>query len=298
MTGSQFDGIFPPISTPFVEGKLSPEAVIKNLDRLCRTGIRGVVVLGSNGEAALLSQIEKKILIETVIRSSPNEMTIIAGTGCESTEETIRLTKECGEMGAHAALVLPPFYYWDKMTDEVLYRHYSTVADHSRIPVLLYNVPKFTHFRISPGLVARLSAHENIAGIKDSSADPVLLADYIYAAGSVSDFKVLVGTATVLFAGLALGCTGGIMALANVTPELCVDLYHFMKQGDFEKARALQMKLIPLGKAVTTTYGVAGLKAAMEMAGYFGGDPRLPLLPVTLKEKDAIRNLMTEAGLL
>jgi 4-hydroxy-2-oxoglutarate aldolase len=296
MKNFQFDGIFPPISTPFLNGKLSSERVEKNLGRLYRTGIRGVVALGSNGEAALLSPEEKKMLVETVVRSSPDEMVIIAGTGCESTEETIQLTVECGEMGVHAALVLPPSYYWDKMSDEVLYRHYSRIADRSTIPILLYNVPKFTHVRLSPGLIARLSVHGNIAGIKDSSADLVLLSDYIRAAAP--GFKVLVGTATVLFAGLALGCTGGIMALANVVPEQCVELYNLMKQGAFEKAKAIQLKLIPLGKAVTTTYGVPGLKAAMDIVGYYGGDPRPPLLPSTKSEKDAIRNLIAEAGLI
>lgn len=295
MAKMDLHGIFPPISTPFVKGRLSLEHLEKNIAKMSRTGIRGFVVLGSNGEAALLSHEEKKALVETVVRSSPKEMVIIAGTGCESTDETIRLTNECAAIGVHAALVLPPFYYWDKMSDEALFRHYSDLADQSRVPILLYNVPKFTHIRLGSGLISKLSLHKNIIGIKDSSSDLVLLGDYINAAGP--GFEVLVGTANVLFAGLSLGAAGGIMALANAAPEACVKLFDLVQKGDFESAKVMQLKLIPIGKAVTATYGVAGLKAAMDMVGYFGGDPRPPLLPSSEAEKVIIRNMLNDLGL-
>ena len=289
-------GIFPPITTPFENGKVAFDKLGTNVEKLGQTGIAGIVVLGSNGEYVYLSEKEKREVIEAVVRAVPDNMPVIAGTACESAAETIRLTCDSAELGAHAALLTPPHYYGGKMTDEALSRFYMDVADNIPIPALLYNVPKFTHLNLTAGLVSQLSKHPNIVGIKDSSGNVNLLGQYLN--NSESNFNVLVGTAGVLFSGLALGCVGGIVALANVAPQACVKILESVNQGNFEKARRLQLQMLPVNNAVTLTYGISGLKAAMDMLDYFGGDPRLPLLPATEQERTEIRQLLIQAGLL
>ena len=289
-------GIFPPIATPFENGKIAFDKLKINIEKLSGTGIAGIVVLGSNGEYVYLSEKEKREVIGAVVRAVPDKMPVIAGTGCESAAETIRLTCDSAELGARAALLTPPHYYGGKMTDAALTRFYTEVADNIPIPVLLYNVPKFTHLNLTAGLISRLSRHPNIVGIKDSSGNVNLLGQYLN--NSESDFNILVGTAGILFSGLTLGCVGGIVAMANVAPQTCVKIHASVKQGDLEKARRLQLKMLPVNNAVTLTYGISGMKAAMDMLDYFGGDPRLPLLPATEKEKTEIREILIHAGLL
>jgi len=292
----RFEGVFPPIPTPFVKGEVAHEALASNIAKWSQTGIRGIVVLGSNGETVYLSEAEKRKVVEISVEASPHEMLIMAGTGCESTRETIRLTNDCAKLGAHAALVITPHFYGGKMTAEALIRYYTDVADEAAIPILLYSVPKFTHLGFEAGSVSELSKHPNIAGIKDSSGNVNLLGELVNAVDK--DFDVLVGTAGVFFAGLCLGCTGGVLALANVAPRESAAIFDSVKKGNFDEARELQLKMIPVNKAITATYGVSGLKAALDMLGYFGGDPRLPLLAVTDREKETMREILKKAELL
>lgn len=289
-------GIFPPIATPFENGKIAFDKLEINIKKLSGTGIAGIVVLGSNGEYVYLSEKEKRDVIGAVVKAVPDNMPVIAGTACESAAETIRLTCDSAELGARAALLTPPHYYGGKMTDEALTRFYTEVADNIPIPVLLYNVPKFTHLNLTAGLISRLSRHPNIVGVKDSSGNVNLLGQYLN--NSESNFNVLVGTAGVLFSGLTLGCVGGIVAMANVAPQACVKILDSVNQGDVDKARRLQLKMLPVNNAVTLDFGISGLKAAMDMLDYFGGEPRSPLLPATEKEKKEIREILIHAGLL
>ncbi len=289
-------GIFPPITTPFINGKVAYDKLASNVDKWSRTGLKGFVVLGSNGEYVYLSEEEKRRLVDSVVQSAADEMLIIAGTGCESTAETLRLTEDCAKLGAHAALVVTPQYYAGRMSESALMTHYSELADQSPIPILLYNVPKFTHINLAADFVARLSEHPNIVGIKDSSANVIQLGEILN--GVAGGFDVMVGTAGVLFAGLTLGCVGGVLALANIAPAHCVKIFNQVKAGDFEAARDLQLKMLPVNQAVTAVYGVPGLKAAMDMLGYFGGDPRLPLLPSSERERSEIEAILKKADLL
>ncbi len=288
-------GIFPPIPTPFINGTVAYDKLASNVERWNHTGLKGFVVLGSNGEYVSLSEEEKRAVVDIVVQSAGDEMRVIAGTGCESTAETVRLTEDCAKIGAHAALVVTPHYYAGRMNEAALVKHYSAVADQSAIPILLYNVPKFTHINMAAALVARLSEHPNIIGLKDSSGNVIQLAEILNAVAR--GFNVMVGTAGVLFSGLTIGCVGGINALANVAPEQCVAILDLVKAGDLDAARQLQLKMIPVNQAVTAVYGVPGLKTAMDMLGYFGGDPRLPLLPSSEQEKSEIKNMLTKAGL-
>ncbi len=288
-------GIFPPIPTPFINGTVAYDKLASNVERWNHTGLKGFVVLGSNGEYVSLSEEEKRAVVDIVVQSAGDEMRVIAGTGCESTAETVRLTEDCAKIGAHAALVVTPHYYAGRMNEAALVKHYSAVADQSAIPILLYNVPKFTHINMAAALVARLSEHPNIIGLKDSSGNVIQLAEILNAVAR--GFNVMVGTAGVLFSGLTIGCVGGINALANVAPQACVKIFNLVKAGDLDAARQLQLKMIPVNQAVTAVYGVPGLKTAMDMLGYFGGDPRLPLLPSSEQEKSEIKNMLTKAGL-
>jgi 4-hydroxy-2-oxoglutarate aldolase len=296
MTKIDLHGIFPPITTPFSAGKVAHDKMASNVEKWNRTGLKGYVVLGSNGEYVYLSEEEKRAVVDTVVQAAADEMLIIAGTGCESTTETLRLTEDCAKLGAHAALVVTPHYYAGRMKEAALIKHFSELADHSPIPILIYNVPKFTHINMAAEFVARLSKHPNIIGIKDSSGNVIQLGELLN--GVAKDFSVMVGTAGVLFSALTIGCVGGVCALANVAPEACVRIFDLVKADDLDAARELQLKMIPVNQAVTATYGVPGLKAAMDMLGYFGGDPRLPLLPSSEQERSEIKNILKKADLL
>ena len=296
MTAIDLNGIFPPITTPFIDDDVAYDKLASNVEKWGQTGLKGFVVLGSNGEYVSLSEEEKRKVVETVVQAAPNHMSIIAGTGCESTRETIRLTADCAALGAHAALVVTPHYFGGKMTEAALVEHYTTIADNSSIPIILYNVPKFTHVNLGAGIVARLSEHPNINGIKDSTGNVIQLGEFLNRVAS--DFSVLVGTAGALYGGLSLGCAGGVLALSNVAPEECVRIHELVQKGDYKAAQQLQLRMIPVNQAVTATYGVAGLKTALDLRGYFGGEPRAPLMASSDDEKAAIVNILKTAGLL
>ncbi len=289
-------GIFPPIPTPFINGNIAYDKLASNIEKWSKTGLKGLVAMGSNGEYVYLSAEEKKEFVAKVVEMTPDHMQVIAGTGCESTRETIELTRDCADFGARAALVVNPHYYGGRMNEAALLAYFTAVADHSPIPILLYNVPKFTHINMTCGLVAQLSRHPNIAGIKDSTGNVIQLGEY--ANHVATGFNLLVGTAGALFGALALGCVGGVLALANIAPQICVQIFQLVQEGNFEEAKRLQLEMIPVNQAVTAVYGVPGLKAAMDMLGYFGGDPRPPLLPSSEKEKSEIREILIKADLL
>jgi len=296
MTQIDLNGIFPPVTTPFMDDKVAYDKLASNIEKYGQTGLKGIVVLGSNGEYVSLSEEEKRKVVETVVQATPDHMSVIAGTGCESTRETIRLTADCAVAGAHAALVVTPHYFGGKMSDAALIKHFTTVADHSPIPILLYNVPQFTHVNLTVNVVAQLSGHPNIIGIKDSTGNVIQLGEFLHQVDA--DFRILVGTASALYGALTLGCVGGVLALANVTPETCVKIHGLVQEGDYKAAQQIQLKMIPVNKAVTAIYGIAGLKTALDMLGYFGGEPRAPLLPSSDEAKTAIENILKQAGLL
>ena len=290
------NGIFPPIPTPFENDVVAYHHLAANVQKWNRTGLTGYVVFGSNGEYPFLSLEEKLKVVETVRNEAKSDMPVIAGSGCESTQETIQLTNQCAKAGAQAALVVTPHYYGGKMTDEALFHHYNRVADETKIPIILYNVTKFTHVNLSPKLAAELSEHENIIGIKDSSGNISQLGEYLNLV--LPSFSVLVGTAGALKGALDLGCEGGVLALANIAPKICVDIYQLVLKGDHEAAANLQLRMIPVNNAVTSDYGVAGLKKALDLLGYFGGIPRPPLLPLAETASEKIKETLQQAQLL
>jgi 4-hydroxy-2-oxoglutarate aldolase len=293
--GKNLNGIFPPITTPFDEGgRLLTDRLRDNLDRWSEIGLAGFTVLGSNGECAYLSDGEM-IEVATAARSRiPAARTMIVGAGRESTHLCIDFTKKIADLGGDYALVGTPCYYKAKMSDEVLFRHFAMVADHSPIPILVYNVPQFTGVNTSAALILRLSSHENVAGIKDSSANLQLQSEIRRCAPP--RFRILVGSAPTLLASLMYGACGGIVAVACALPEWTVELYEAFHAGDWKQCSLLQSRLSPPAAAVTTTYGVPGLKAALTMMGYFGGYPRLPLQPLDDRQMEELATTFKAAG--
>ena len=276
-------GILPPVPTPFIDDQIAPDKLKENITKWNKTGLSGYLILGSNGETVMLNESEKRQIIEAARSVIPKDKIMMTGAGAESTRETIRFVQIVSDCGADCALVITPSFFKSAVTQEALYQHYTRVADASKIPILLYSVPQFTGVSLQFNTVARLAEHPNIIGMKDSSGDMSLFADLV--AFTPKDFAVFVGSAQVLLPALSLGAVGGILAAANVVPEACVRLFQFYQTGKIEPARQIQFNLNPIAKAVTSQYGVAGLKAAMELVNYFGGDPRLPVLGVDDKAK-------------
>ena len=289
-------GIMPPVATPFVNGEVAYEKLADNMKRWNQTGLSGYVLMGSNGESSFLTRQEKLKLIETAKHSLAAGKMLVAGTGSDSIRETIALTNEVADRGADFALVLTPSFYKGQMNSAAFARYFTEVADNTRIPLIIYNVPKFTGVNIDPDAVASLAQHPNIVGLKNSSENVAHIAEIISLVPA--DFSVLVGTSSVLYPALAAGATGGILALANIAPEQCVQLHSLWETGSLAAASALQKQLIPVNRAVTATYGVPGLKAAMDMLGYFGGAPRSPLGPLAETDRLRLQAILKAAALL
>lgn len=289
-------GIMPPITTPFENGEVAYHKLAENMKSWNRTGLSGYVVMGSNGESAFLTREEKLRLIETVKANLGSEKILMAGTGSDSIKETVALTNDAAARGADYALVLTPSFYKGQMNGAAFMRYFTQVADQISIPLLIYNVPKFTGVSIDAQVVAQLAQHPNIVGLKNSAENSAHTAEIISVVGK--DFSVLVGTASVLYPGLAAGATGGILALANIAPDRCVQLQEHVEAGRHAEASTLQKQLIPVNKAVTATYGVPGLKAALDMLGYFGGEPRSPLAVLAENERAVLKSILITAGLL
>ena len=290
-----FKGIFPPIATPFVNNEVAGDKLAENLSRWNQTGLSGYVALGSNGESVYLTRTEKLKLIEAARKHTPADKTLIVGSGSDSIRETVSLTNEAADLGANAALLLTPSFYKGQMKHEAFLTYFKTVADQVRIPILIYQVPKFTGVSIEAETVAMLAEHPNIIGLKSSSEDLAYLGEVIRQ--TPADFLTFVGTGSVLYAGLCLGAAGGILALANVAPGECVRIQELFEQGNHREARELQLRLLPVNKAITAQYGVPGLKAAMDLVGYFGGEPRAPLKYPGEKELENLKSLLRSAGL-
>ena len=293
----KLDGIYPPVPTSFdSDENLSPGSISENIKYLNRFDLQGYVILGSNGEYVMLNAREKIEVFETARKVIPSKKLMIAGTGCQSTAETISLNKKAAETGADLVLVITPNYYRSRMDDEAITKHYFLVADFSPVPVLVYNMPANTGIDLDAETIIKLSRHPNIYGIKDSGGNIIKMAEVIRLADP--GFQVLAGSAGFLLPALSVGAVGGIMALANLTPDICISIYDNYLAGDMKKARELQLKIISLNNAITRRWGVAALKAALDMAGLYGGKVRMPLLPVNNDIKEKLRVLMTEVGIL
>jgi 4-hydroxy-2-oxoglutarate aldolase len=258
-------GVLLPITTPFMANEdVDIKALKANIDLWNTTGITGYVVLGSTGERVNLDEREYLQVIETARRSVPETMTFIVGAGQQSTRGTIAEIERAAKAGAEAVLVITPHYYRPAITQEALFKHYIAVAGAVSVPVILYSMPDLTGIKIEPDTAARLSEHKNIIGLKDSSNDVAKMHETVQMV--TEGFAVTVGNGTVFHEALQAGAVGGILAVGCVVPELCIEIYRAVKAGENDRATSLQEKLTPLARAVTRTYGIGGLKAALEMA--------------------------------
>ena len=286
-------GVYAPMCTPFQDDEVLYSGFEKNINKMNSSGLKGYFVLGTNGEFKTLSEAERVRMLETAVKAADSSKIVMAGTGVESTRETIRLTKQAAEIGVASVSLLMPNFFAKKIDDEVMINHVLEVADASPVPVVLYNNPSVAAgVTISAKVVEAVSAHENVAGIKDSSKDT-------WAANTAFDsegFSVMAGSASYFLDLLEKGGTGGVLSLANIIPDACSELYSLYIAGKKDEAYALNERLVSLNKLVSGKYGVAGVKFAMDYAGFAGGNPRRPLKGVTDEQKKSLEADLAASG--
>ncbi len=291
------EGIFPAVITPFGEdGSVDLKALRANIHRWNQYGLHGYLMCGSTGENPLLSENERVAIITTAKASMVEGMTLLVGTGRESTADTIAACVQAARIGADAALVVTPSYYRPLMTPTALERHYRAVADASPIPVLLYNMPAFTGVTLSPETVLSLAEHPNVIGMKDSSGNSQFFAAAVRQ--SPDDFVVFSGNLPTFAQSLISGGAGGVLAVANVAPEICVALFRAAQAQNFEEVQRLHNLLQPISEVTGGSYGIGGLKYAMTLLGYSAGEPRPPLLSATEAQRKTIKQTLETVGLL
>ena len=288
------EGIYVALTTPFAGAGIAAAKLKENVRKLNATSISGYLVLGSTGESVSLTDAESLELVEAVLEAASPEKKVLVGTAREWTQGTIDFTASLPARGIAAVLVRPPSYFKSKMTREALKAHYLAVADASRYPVLVYNMPQNTGISLESRLVIDLASHPNIAGLKESGGSLAFLAEVIREVPK--GFHYFLGSGHVVYPGLEMGACGAILAVANAVPEMCAELFRLFKAGRKDEARQLQLELVPLNKILVEVYGIAGLKYAQDLRGYHGGPTRLPLLPVDEAAKSEIAALIKGAG--
>lgn len=295
---ARLGGVFPPCVTPFDPRQdVDYGALRHNIERYNETRVKGYMPLGTNGEFRSLTDEESLRILEIYAKHRAPGKTILAGAGRESTMATIAFVRKAADRGADFASLLPPHYFASAMTDDALIRYFTDVADASPIPVLLYNIPKHAAGLVfSPRLVAAVAGHPNIAGLKDTSKEDIGI--YTAAVPDGAEFGVLAGTIDKFHAGLAAGAIGGVLSIADYLPEMCCDLQELFESGDREAAVRLDARIRDVSARAAGRHGVAGVKAAMDILGYRGGDPRLPLPALDGPARSALRGVLEAEGLL
>lgn len=294
MDKDRLKGVFAPVTTPFEDDRVRLDWLEENLNRMGATPLTGYLALGTNGEFKSLTDSEKTEIVKLFVRLKGGKV-LMVGTGCESTRETIEFTNRVADLGADFASIVTPHYFAKQMDDRALTGFYQDVAEESKIPVLLYNIPKLAGgVAISLNAAKVLSSRPNILGMKDSGGASI----FSYLTAVSGDFSVLAGSADYFLPSLMVGAVGGVISLANSFPEVCCQLYAAAISGDFQQARELHGIVLRANSTVSGKYGVAGVKAAMDMAGYRGGTPRKPLLPISEEQYQAMRSRLQELGFL
>jgi 4-hydroxy-2-oxoglutarate aldolase len=290
----RFEGIFAALTTPFAaDGSVALDKLGENIARYNRTHLRGYVVVGSTGESVLLGPEEIDRIWSTARESTAPGKLLIAGAGVDSTSETIARARRAADLGYDAVLIKTPHYFKPLLTAAALERHYIAIADASPVPVLIYSIPQYTGILVTAEWVARLAEHPNIIGVKESSGNVQLAADIVRL--SPPEFSTLVGSAGTLFPSLLLGAAGGVLALACFLPEAAVEIYEAVRCGDAARAGRLQVTLLSASRKIAGELGPTGVKYAMDCVGYYGGSPRLPLLPLTEQQKRTVQTVLAES---
>lgn len=291
----RLSGVFTPITTPFLDDRVDEKGLIHNIEKMNPTGLRGYFVLGTNGEYKALNVEERSLVLKTVVRCRAEDKVIMAGCGAESTHETRELVKKAADLGAEMVSLLMPSFFAKRMTVEVMERYVCEVADNSPVPVLLYNNPSVAAgVTIRVDLLRRIANHERVVGIKDSSKETW---EENLATAS-NKFFVLAGSAGFFLELLRKGGTGGVISLANVFPEECARLYQAHLKGKNEEAERLNATLVELNSRVSGSFGVAGVKAAMDLAGFSGGLPRRPHIGLKPEEVEQLHDSLLASGFL
>jgi 4-hydroxy-2-oxoglutarate aldolase len=291
----KLSGVFAPVVTPFQNDQVELNFLRENLQKLNESDLTGYLALGSNGEFKSLNDKEQIQILE-VFAETKGDKVVMVGTGCESTFQTIEKSKIVADMGFDYISVLTPHYFGKRIDGSVLKDYFIRIAEAIDIPVLLYNAPGFANsVTIPPQTVSELSKHPNIVGMKDSA--PTGPAKFLAALDPDEDFSILAGSANFFYPSLILGATGGTLSIANSMPDICCELYKLFLQGNFEQARELHFKISRLNQAISGSWGVAGVKAAMDICGFKGGPPRHPLKKITKEGIEIIKQTMLEEGL-
>jgi len=292
----ELHGVVAPVTTPFdaVSGDVAPVALRSMVRELLARGLQGILVSGSTGEGPLLDPDEQVRLVEWLREVVPDDRWLVAGTGAESTRATVRATERAAAAGADAVLVRPPAYFGPGLAPAALAGHYQRVADASPVPVLVYNIPKYTHVMLHDSVLRALADHERVIGFKDSSGDLKVLAGYRAAAPRL---RALVGSGSQFYPALELGADGGVLAIACFAAERCIGLYRAFRADDRRAAGAAQEALTPLAREIVGTLGVPGVKAAMDLVGLPGGPVRPPLAPLDARQRARVAELLAGAGL-
>ena len=289
------EGVLPPMITPFLaNGDVDYDGFASNIEKWNNDKMAGYLVIGSNSETVYLNEDEKLRLVELTVKTAAPGRHVMAGTGLESARETIAFTNKCAKLGAHSALVLTPFYYGGAMNSQAMIRYFSTVADNADIPVLIYNVSKFTHVNIQADAVAELSKHPNIAGMKDSNGDVPQLATFLRVADP--SFQVMTGTFGAWYPALTMGVTAAISAMANCAPNPIAEVRELYLGGNQRAAYELWQRWFPVNAAVTGAFGIPGLKHATDLAGYTGGHVRNPLADSSDADKAKVKAIFDKAN--
>ncbi|MCL2481698.1 MAG: dihydrodipicolinate synthase family protein [Spirochaetaceae bacterium] len=295
MANNMLCGVFAPMCTPFKNDEVDYAGMENNVELMNMSGLKGYFVLGTNGEYKTMSEEEKFKLLGVAIKKASKDKVVMAGTGAESTIETIRLTKKAADLGASMVSLLMPSFFAKRITVPVMINHIIDIADASPVPVVLYNNPSVAAgVTISPLVLREVSQHNNVVGIKDSSKE-TWQENIAYKS---EKFSVMAGSAGYFLDLLEKGGTGGVLSLANVFPEECAKLYQLYISGETEKAKELNIKLVDLNKKVSGTFGVPGVKYVMDLAGFTGGLPRKPIFGLTKEEKEKLEADLRESGFL
>ncbi len=291
-------GVLVPCTTPFdpVTGEVDLVGFRANVRSFLAHPVRGIVVGGSTGEAVLLEEDERMVLLEGARDLVPDDRLVVAGTGAESTRATIRRCEESAGMGADFVLVQPPAFYRGAMTDAALLEHYRAVAAASPIPVILYQVPlRMSTLEFSTNLVAGLAKIDNVVGIKDSRGNLELVAELVDRTPDA--FQVLVGSGAALYGSLEVGAAGGILGVANLAPGPAAAIHTAHAAGDSAEAGRLQETVAPVHDEIVAAMGVPGVKVGLDLLGLRGGDPRPPLQPLPDGMRESVASVLDHAGL-
>ena len=290
----RFEGIFAALTTPFAsDGSVALDRLGENIARYNRTHLRGYVVVGSTGESVLLDPEEIDRIWGTAREFAAPGRLLIAGAGVDNTRETIARARRAAELGYDAVLIKTPHYFKPLLTPAALERHYIAIADASPVPVLIYSIPQYTGIAITADLVARLAEHPNIVGIKESYGNVQLISEIIHL--SPPEFSVLTGSSGTLLCALLMGVAGGVLALACFLPEAAMELYEAARAGDVARASRLQFTLLEASRKIAGELGPTGVKYAMDCVGYYGGNPRAPLLPLSDEQKRTVEAVLAES---